>query len=356
MAKEVTSLKKAYCPKCKTDNELQRIFMVNPDVDICYCPNCMSQLKPKDVIDNYNYFISTKINKAEKLLYRDTNFAEAYAAFGHVIEIETNSYRARFGRILSLTFMSKLRKSTFDKAVLLLATEAEQYFHKVKEQSAYVKFLHRLDLALEVYLKRLIRKITVRDRFYDSDFIEIYYLRIQEVLNFKQVIADELTKSYAKTEEERTVKLLDTVNDSIKALTKALDDVAVSADGFRFKLIKITSDKQVYISELDEKLNAYSGYIKYKLHDDEKKARIINDKVYPDNYGLISMIIISFPLMIINFIVGAGCFISSFIVKDNKVDPFLYIAAGVFVAVGIGLLATYIVNKVQLGRRRHLID
>lgn len=69
--KETTTLKKAYCTHCKTENELNRIFEVNPDAEICYCPFCMTELKPKEAIDDYNYFISQKVLKANRLLYRD---------------------------------------------------------------------------------------------------------------------------------------------------------------------------------------------------------------------------------------------------------------------------------------------
>ena len=298
MAKEVSSLKKAYCPHHKTENELDRIFSVNPDAEVCYCPICMYELKPKDAIENYNYFIATKINKAERLLYRETKFYEAYCAFGRIIEIDPNSYRARFGRILSLIYMSKLRKTHFSQAALLLEGESERYFNKIKDQISYLKFLQRINAALDEYFKRLYKKITIKERFYNADCVQLYYERIHEILQLKNLVLDGLQRCIAKVEEERIVHLLKMVETSIKDLTKQFNGAVATADGVRYKVEKVVSDKQILISKLDDRVAPHTRYIKYKLNENEKQGRLLKDKVYPDNSHLTLLSNITLPFMI----------------------------------------------------------
>ena len=355
MSKNTSTLKKAYCPHCKTDNELDPIFDVNPEADVCYCPICLREYKPKDVIDNYNLFISNKINKADTLLFRDTKFMLAYESYGKVLKIDSNSYRARFGRILSLIYLSTLRKSNFANAQLLLESEAEQYFRKLKDQLSYTKFLNKINVALDEYYKRFRRKITIRDRFYNVDCIELYFLRIDEIIKLKAAVIDELEKSYQKTSEERTQGIIDSINDSIADLLEDNDERVIDCEGNRYKLARIIN-KQVYITKLEEKVNPLTGYIRRKLNEEEKKGRLISDKVYPDNSHITSLIKGALPLMITFTILAVAAVIGLFIAKDERNDLFLLISAISCGAVAISSTIFYIIWKVQLSKRRHLID
>lgn len=356
MAKEVSSLKKAYCPHHKTENELDRIFSVNPDAEVCYCPICMSELKPKEAIENYNYFIAAKITKAERLLYRDTRFYEAYCAFGRIIEIDPNSYRARFGRILSLVYMSKLRKTHFADAALLLEGESEKYFNKIKDQISYIKFLQRINAALDEYKKRLYRKITIKDRFYNADCVELYFERIHEILGLKNLILDGLQRCSAKVEEERISHLLKSVETSVKELNKEFNSAVATPDGTRYKVEKVVNDKQILISKLDERLNPYNRYIKYKLNENEKQGRLLKDKVYPDNSHLTLLTNIALPLMVILYALSAITCIAIILFKDYPYRFALYVSFALFIAAAIASTVLFIVWKEQLAKRHHLID
>ena len=356
MAKEVSSLKKAYCPIHKTDNELDRIFSVNPDAEVCYCPICMSELKPKEAIENYNYFIATKINKAERLLYRETKFYEAYCAFGRIIEIDPNSYRARFGRILSLVYMSKLRKTYFADASLLLDGESDKYFNKIKDQFSYLKFLSRINAALDEYVKRLHKKITIKDRFYNSDCVELYFKRLYEIINLKNLVLECLQRCAAKMEEERVTHLLKVVETSLKDLNKKFNGVVATADGLRYKVEKIISPKQILISQLDERLNPYNRYIKYKLNENEKKGRLLKDKVYPDNSHLTALTNVALPFIIIFFGLAAAAMVLIFMFKESPYRFIFYIAFAASILFALTTTVLFISWKIQLGKRHHLID
>lgn len=356
MAKEVSSLKRAYCPHCKTENELDRIFIVSPDAEVCYCPNCLREYKPKDVIDNYNYFIATKITRAEILLFRDTRFYEAYCAFADILDFDPSVFKARFGRILSLIYMSKLRKSNFAKAALLLDNEAEQYFRKLKDQTPYIKFISRASVALDEYEKRLHKKITIRDRFYNEDCVALYYERLNEIINMKLLLLEEAQKSWAKTSEERTEHLIRTIEESINVLTVKFHGVSTNANGVCYKVSKVIPPNQILVATLDERLSPISHFVMYKLDENEKRGKLLNDRVYPDNVHYLSLVKAGLPLFIIFYVLAIFSFLAALLSKSDKYDLPFYAVAGCALVAGITWMVLFIFWKSQLAKRRHLID
>ena len=356
MAKEVSSLKKAYCPHCKTDNELERIFDVSPDAEVCYCPNCMREYKPKEVIDNYNYYIATRLAKAERLLYRDTKFYEAYCAFGDIIEIDSSICKARFGRILSLIYMSKLRKSNFASASLLLDTEADQYFRKMKDQTPYIKFITRANAALDEYTKRLHKKLTVKDRFYNEDCVALYFQRLHEVMEMKKLLLEELQKIWAKNNEERVEHIIKQTEESINVLNTQFESKVTTAEGVRYKVAKVEPPHKILVTTLDKRSSPINHYVRYKLDENEKRGKLLNDKVYPDNIHIKSLITVSYPLMIISYILMVASFLLAILTKDNKYDLAFFIASACFLLTAVIWTILFIVWKSQLAKRHHLID
>lgn len=356
MAKEVSSLKKAYCPHCKSENELEHIFSVSPDAEVCYCPNCMREYKPKDVIDNYNYFIATKITKAERLLYRDTKFYEAYCAFADIIEIDSSACKARFGRILSLIYMSKLRKTNFASATLLLDNEADQYFHKMKDQTAYLKFLSRANTALDEYEKRLHEKITIRDRFYNEDCIALCFQRLYEIIEMKKLLLEEVQKVLVKMPDERVEHLMRDIEKSLVVLNNNFKSTVATTGGVCYKVAKIVSPTQILVSVQDKTFNPLGHFAKYKLDENEKRGRLLSDKVYPDNIYIARMTKVALPMMIFFYALALAAFIATFFIKNDKYDLILYFTSGGLLIVGFVWMILFIVWKAKLSKSHHLID
>lgn len=356
MSKELaTTLKKAYCPRCHTDNEENRIFSVNPDADVCYCPNCMAELKPKDVIEEYNWFITQKIIKADRLLYQDTKFYEAYCSYAHIIEIDPDSVRARFGRILSLIYMSTLRKSHFVDAKLLLQREADQYFHRIRDQLNYAKFLLKVNHALKEYQKHLVRRLTVKERFYSEECVELYFLRLNEIIQVRELLVDELTRIYSKDNNDKINRILYSVQNSLDKDDRLLKERVITADGNRYKFVKFNGRRQIFINVLDEKVNALTRFVKYKLDENEKKGKLISDKIYPDNTHLRSLIRTIVPFIVLFTLTSSGALVLYFFAEEKYKPYLLFGSIGGFGIVLI-LVILFAVWKWQLNKRRHLID
>ena len=357
MAKEVSSLKKAYCPHCKVENELEHIFAVSPDVEVCYCPNCMREYKPKDVIDNYNYFIANKITRAERLLYRDTKFYEAYCAFADIIEIDSSICKARFGRILSLIYMSKLRKSNFANAMTLLESEAEQYFHKMRDFISYFKFLSRANGALDEYQKRFYEKVSIRDRFYNEDCVALYYQRLKEIIELKKLLLEETQKLSLKSPDERFDNLMRAISNSLVILNTNFKEPVTTTDGTRYKVAKVASQSQILVVSLDDRLNPIGHFVRYKLDENEKRGKLLKDKVYPDNIHISRLTKVALPLMIFFLLLAFGAVGASFLFfDDKKYDYALYFLAGSFFITAIIWMVLLISGKAKLSKRHHLID
>lgn len=349
MSKEITTLKKGYCPRCRPDNDLDRIFYVNPDVDACYCPNCMSKLRPKIAINYYSFYISQKISKAEKLLYRDTKFYEAYCSYGDILRIDPEIYEARFGRILSLIYMSTLRNTFFDSAMEMLQNEAERYFHKLKNQFEYINFIKKVDTALDEYISCFVKKVTYKDRFHDLECGKLYFSRLHEVINFKKVLTDELRASFVKEANNKAIELVRQIETSIKQLEKKFKERIITMDGNRYSIEKVI-DNNINVKQLDESVNSL-GKQKRKLNDDEKQGRLLKEKVFPD-YTRISLLIkISFPLMIFFLVLIAFSLTAIFI--SQKLKIYLVILASTSLALFILLLILYAAWRGQLSKRHH---
>ncbi len=356
MAIEAPSkLKKAYCTYCKTDDELSRIFSVNPEAKVCYCPNCMTELQPKEAIDEYNYFISQKSNKADRLLYRDTRFYDAYCAYGHIIEIDPYIMHARFGRILSLLYMSTLRHTHFVDAITLLDRDAELYFRKMKDQNHYAKFLSKALNAIDEYQNRFPRRITVKERFYSADCVELYYTRLYEILCAKNYIVGELVKITSKNPDEKIMRLVSARELDISEIHKQFDDKVATTDGTRYKVAKIISAQQILISRLEDQLPPLTRHKVYKLSENEKKGRLIKDKVYPDNSHLMARATSALPAMILFYIATAVAVLFYVFKWFNLGIIPLFAAIGCFI-VAVTLTAFFIKWKYKLSKRRHLID
>ena len=81
------AFKKGFCTHCKGD-ERSRIFEVNKDAEVCYCPHCTHAMTPKEAMNNFTWLISSYLKKASKALFESTEYLYAYQLFAHVIDLD----------------------------------------------------------------------------------------------------------------------------------------------------------------------------------------------------------------------------------------------------------------------------
>ena len=354
--KETTTLKKAYCTHCKTENELNRIFEVNPDAELCYCPFCMRKLKPKEAIEDYNFFLSQKILKANRLLYRDTKFTEAYAYFAHVIEIDPKCIDARFGRLISLIYMSTLRKTYFKDVISLLDIESSNYFRKMKNQERFEKILQKMNAAVDEYCDRFYKRLMFKDRFYNVGCAELYFKRIYEITEIKKAFVEEIDRIRQKVQSEKIEEFYNNLLEDIKDKENIFAERVITLDGGRYKPLRFNDVGQLILTKSEDYAPAINLTNPRKLYDtDAGDGSLIKDKVFPDNSYITKVIKMTLPLMFA-FLAGAVTCLSLFFFGMKKYRLYMLIGASVGFAVAAFFLALFIIWKRKLIKRRHLID
>ncbi len=183
---------KGYCTNCNKNNEERRIFDVNSEAKFCYCPHCGKKYRPKVAIANYEKTID-KYNKKAKYFLKNVGEAlYAYNLFGYVLELEYTNRTARLGRLLSLSFLSTLRRNRFNEVKELLDMEKSSE-RGMKSKKKYSAFLMSLDGSTRAYISLVKRNLTFRGYFYDTDCIKLYFCHIRDAINLKRAIAAELS-------------------------------------------------------------------------------------------------------------------------------------------------------------------
>ena len=353
------ALKKAYCIKCKVDDPTKRIFDVNSEAQFCYCPKCLSKFEPSVVIDAYDHFIEKLVKKARYNLYEATAFEKSYRMFADIIDIDPTNCSARFGRLLSLAYLSKLRKATFNDVYLILKNEKDLYFHSLGKYDNYLDFIDKLNRAVDEYQSLFKRKITSREHFYDTDCLELYLRRLNEILKLKTLLVDELefigTK---KIDEGRFADIMSSVKKSINQINSRLKEIFVMINGDSYSLVGFSTVGNALLSRRgsDNKKHRYASHLKITLDQNAKHKRIIKDQIYPDNQGIAKATRVFIPLNIFFAILALTCLLIFVLnVKANFALIFLFAAAG-FSLVTIVFLVLYLVFRHRLKLRRHLLD
>ena len=180
------SMKKGYCPKCKkTKDEKKRVFDVNSEASVCYCPNCLTAYKPSVAINEYNNFLSDKITTAFYQFKTIGKFEKAYKTFANVLEFEPEHAIALSGRIISLLYLSTLRKVYFNdcKSLLILA---KHRFSLITNREIYKQLLSSLNTAIEEYHHNLTKRLTFKGYFYDAECLKLFIIRLNEIREFKE--------------------------------------------------------------------------------------------------------------------------------------------------------------------------
>ena len=184
---------KAYCTYCPSDyGEKERIFEYNKDTTFLVCPNCGKQLNPIEAHHAYLSFIRKSIHKADNYLDFYGKYAKAYQQYAYVISIEGESVEARLGRILSLAYLSTLRKAYFLDCLTLLNSEKESYTYTQQDLLSFLYFAKNMRFMAKTYSAQIKKRLTTYRYFYDIDCVKLYFQRLYELKELLNGILDEL--------------------------------------------------------------------------------------------------------------------------------------------------------------------
>ena len=167
--------RKGICPYCNIPKIENRIFLVNPEASVCFCPNCMKEMDPALAINSYDSYLKNLLNIADESLYIKCDPALAYQDYGAIIEIDNTVTESYLGRLLCMAYMSKVRSNYLNEARALLSDEVNEHFLKASELPKFIPFLKKMNRVLDDYEYVLTRRLSYRGLyFYDIACLSLY--------------------------------------------------------------------------------------------------------------------------------------------------------------------------------------
>lgn len=326
------ALKKGFCPHCQGD-EKERIFDLNKDAEICYCPHCTSPMQPKDAINNFHDLISSYLKEASRYLFETTEYLRAYQTFAHIIELDETIKVAYFGRLLALVHLSSLRKSKIPFAFLMHKQQAPKFFHYQDTANEYYHFLILLLDALDIYENKMKKRLSSRGVFYDVDCVVLFLKRIEEIKEYKQFLLTE-AQFFVDSNKDQFVKIINRINDGFTRTDEIMKETYITADGNCYMFSEYGPNINPILTMKPEKNDAKTRHIKkpISLYAKENKKSPIRDEVYLNNLPLSTFVSASIPLAIALFAIALGAIIAGLILPKSPVKTLLIIASIVLIS------------------------
>lgn len=346
-------LKRGFCTYCDGDETL-RIFEVNKDAEVCYCPHCAHPMQPKDAIMDYRNLLSHYLKKASRYLFETTEYLRSYQTFAHVIDLDDSVKVAYFGRILSLVHLSTLRKSKIPFAMQMHKQQAGRLFHYQETKNEYFHFLLLLLDALDSYENRIKKRLSSHSVFYDVDCVVLYLKRVEENRQYKEFIASE-AQFFIESNKDQFKVVVDRVEKEKEHYQNVLKEVYVTTDGNNYlfneygpnitPILTMKSDHQeLRVHHIKESISLYPK--------DNKKSPI-HDDIYPNNLPIFIFVSASIPLAVAFFLSSIAAVIVALAIPEEVevAKIFIFIGAVILTSVSLMLLILHFSWKNRLKKK-----
>ena len=345
------ALKRGFCTHCQGD-EIQRIFNVNKEAEICYCPVCAHPMQPKDAIVNYRYLISHYLKRASRYLFETTEYLRAYQTFAHIIDIDDSIKVAYLGRILALVHISTLRKSKINFALLMHKQQAPKLFHYQETVNEYYHFLILLLDALDIYENKMKKRLTSRGVFYDVDCVVLYLKRLEEIKEYKKYLISE-AEFFIDANKDQFKVIVDRINHTKDHYATAFKDSHVTADGNSYVFNEFGPNLTPILTMQSIKNEQKVRHIKEEisLYPKDNKKSPIKDEIYQNNLPLFIFVTMSVPLAIILFFAALTAVVIGAFAPSEIVKMLLFIGAAVLTSVSLMLFILHFAWKNTLKKK-----
>ena len=333
------ALKRGFCTHCEGDEKL-RIFNVNKEAEVCYCPYCTSPMQPKDAIDNYRNLIAHYLKQASRYLFETTEYLRAYQTFAHIIDLDDTIKVAYLGRILALVHLSTLRKSKINFALLMHKQQASRMFHYQEIANEYYHFLALLLDALDIYENKMKKRLTSRNVYYDIDCVVLSLKRIEEINSYRMFLMSE-AQYFIDSGKSQFREIVERISHYKKHYENAFKEKYLTADGNTYLFNEFGPN-------LTPVLTLQSGgrnpqrvhHIKegISLYPKDNKKSAIRDDIYLNNLPLSRLVRVSLPLEIVLVVLAVIGFIFAAVNEDKIIKTLLFVGAAAFTSMSFVLI------------------
>ena len=344
------ALKKGFCTHCH-GIEKERIFDVNKEAEICYCPKCLTPMQPKEAIDNYGDLISRYLKKASRYLFETTEYLLAYQTFAYIIDLNETIKVAHFGRILSLVYISTLRTGKIGFAYQLHRQEAVRLFHYQENANEYYHFLMLLLDALDEYENRMKKRLLTHGYFHDLDCIVMFLRRGEEIRAYKDFINSEAV-FFVESNKDQFKTIIKRTKDASRNYQRILSSTYTTTDGYNYVFYKFSNDGTPLITLQSQASSKMTRKFKvvYLYPKDSKKSGI-RDDIFLNNLPLSRLVSISIPFAIFLLLVAVTGVIFSFVVEGQLEKLLLYIGSGAILLISLILFILHFAWKNRLKKK-----
>lgn len=343
------AFKKGFCTHCQGD-EKARIFDVNKDAEVCYCPHCTTAMKPLEAIENYNTLISHYLKQASKALFETTEYLFAYQTFAHIIDLDDTIKVAYFGRLLSLVYLSTLRTSKISFALLMHRQQAK-LFHYQETARSYFHFLWLLLDALDKYESRMKKRVSNQEVFYDEECIILFLQRNDEIIKYREFIASE-AKFFVESSKEQFRAILQRISNGDTYYENIFKQRFVTADGKSYMFFDFNKSGTPVINlQTQIPLQKIHHTKPASLYPKDNKKSEIRDEIYQNNLSLFRLVAISVPLAIILLAIVIGGVITSFFIKEEMIKSLIYIGCALLLSASLLLIILHFSWKSRLKKK-----
>ena len=345
------ALKRGFCTHCQGD-EIQRIFNVNKEAEICYCPLCAHPMQPKDAIVNYHNLISHYLKKASRYLFETTEYLSAYQTFAHIIDLDDSVKVAYFGRILALVHISTLRKSKINFALMMHKQQATRMFHYQETANEYYHFLVLLLDALDIYENKMKKRLTSRGVFYDVDCVVLYLKRVEEIILYKRYLITE-AQFFIEANKENFREIVARIESGKDRYASIFKENYVTADGNSYLFNEFGPNITPILTMQSLKNEQIVRHIKEEisLYPKDNKKSPIRDEIYQNNLPIFIFVSMSVPLAIVLFFAALTAVIIAIFAPSEIVKMLLFIGAAMVTSVSLMLFILHFAWKNALKKK-----
>ena len=344
----MASFKRGFCTHCHGE-ERTRIFGVNKDAEVCYCPHCTHAMSPKEAMGNYRWLISFHLKRASRALFETHEYLLAYQTFAHVIDVDDTIKVAYFGRLLSLVYLSTLRTSKV-KFALVMHKQQSKFCHYQDTSREYFNFLWLLLDALDQYEARVLKRVTTHNIFYDTECLELYLSRLYETRQYKRYIAEE-AEFFLSSNKEQFKVILERTKNAENEFEDILKQRFVTTDGSSYAFVKYNDDKPVISLREEIPLQTVHYFKPMSLYSKDNKKTLIQDQIFSSNLQFTRFIAAFVPLAIaLLAVVGTGLIIA-LISGNQQAQLVMAILSALFLPASAALLILHYMWKNRLKKK-----